>query len=46
MTYGELLLIGGIALIGVGVLTIIIGAVVMMNKKRRVKEQMYDKYGL
>lgn len=46
MTYGELLLTGGIVLIGLGVLTLIVGAVVMANKKRRVREQMYDKYGL
>lgn len=46
MTYGELLLTGGIVLIGLGVLTLIIGAVVMTNKKRRVREQMYDRYGL
>lgn len=46
MTYGEILLICGIGLIGAGVLTMIIGAVVMAGKKRRVKDQLYDKYGL
>ena len=46
MTYGEILIVCGVALAALGVLTLIIGAAAISSAKERLKRKLNDKYGL
>ncbi|MGI6008160.1 MAG: hypothetical protein ACOX8E_11795 [Ruminococcus sp.] len=46
MTYGEILMVCGAGLAALGVLVLITGAIVMNGRKKRLKQKLYDRYGL
>lgn len=45
MSYGEMLLYGGIALMVVAVLLLVVGNLVCIVKMHHLKKKLYDKYG-
>ncbi len=45
MTYGEMLLYGGIALVAVGFMMLIVGSIVFSIKRKTLKKKLYDRYG-
>lgn len=46
MTYGEILFASGIGLSAVSVFLMILGGFIFRSKKRKLKEKLYDRYGL
>ena len=45
LTFGQTLLCGGIGLAAVGALGLVIGNAVLAAKAKKVKKQLYDRYG-
>ncbi|MGI6010693.1 MAG: hypothetical protein ACOX8H_04235 [Ruminococcus sp.] len=46
MTYGEILMVCGAGFTALGLLILVIGGIAMSGKKKRLKQKLYDKYGL